>query len=178
MEIIKTDINGLTIRINKVVKDNRGFLAELAPLGTGDPFLKSGVKNVYVSVASKKHIPRAGCLHNKTIENFYTLSGTALWIFWDSRSTSPTFNKVFTVILGSKAPSMARDPFYTIDESKMAHVYVPTGVYHTFLPLTDEPVTVLAMSSHQYDESDYKKADLKLIPNIKEKLDEYGIVIK
>ncbi|MBI2084155.1 MAG: dTDP-4-dehydrorhamnose 3,5-epimerase family protein [Candidatus Aenigmarchaeota archaeon] len=177
MEIIKTDIEGLMIRLNKVLKDNRGFLAELAPLGMQDPFFSAGVKNVYISVANKKHIPRAGCLHKKTIENFYTLSGTALWFFWDTRKNSSTFNKVFSIILGSEPPSNARDPAITIEDSKMAHVYVPTGVYHVFLPLTDEPVAVLAMSSHPYDKEDYEKIDFKTIPKIKEKLEEYGIVI-
>lgn len=176
MEIIKTNIEGLDIRINKVIKDERGFLTQIPNSVSDDPFLKAGIKNIYVSVAQKKFVARAGHYHNKNIENFFAISGTSLWLFIDCRKESPTFNNFYTVILGSKKPSLeSGTPFYTIDESQMAQVLVPSGVYHVFWPLTDEDVTILALASETYDEKDYGRPDLNNYSQIKPHLAKFGI---
>lgn len=178
MEFIKTNIDGLLLRKNKVVKDTRGFLAEIAPAGSEDALLVEGIKNIYASIATGKHIARAGHLHKKNIENFFTISGTALWLFVDCRKESPTFNKYHMVILGSKPPSFETDiPYYTIEGSIIAQAFIPAGVYHVFWPLTDENVTVLAIASESYDKNDYDKIDLKNYPEIRSRLAEFGIVV-
>ncbi len=177
-EILETAVDGVKIKLGKVVLDDRGFLAELSPTGIDHTFFNAGIKNIYVSTSTQKNIIRAGHLHYKNVENFYTLSGTALWIFVDLRRDSPTYNKAFAVILGSKTPSFeTNDPIYTIDMSTSAQVLVPTGVYHAYLQLTDEPVTVLAIASEPYDEKDYDRTPPTSIPQIQEKLKEYDIVI-
>lgn len=179
MESVNTNINGLLIRINKVVRDSRGFLAEIMPFGFEDTFLQAGLKSIHVSVATEKNVARAGHLHKKNVENFFTVSGTALWLFVDCRKESPTFNNFYSIILGQKNPiSETSVPSYIIEDSQMAQVLVPTGVYHIFWPLTDEDVTILALSSEPYNKDDYEKLDLKNIPGIKEKLIQYGIVIE
>ena len=178
MENISTTIDSLIIRINKVVTDDRGFLAEISHSFADDPFLKLGVKNIYVSVARKKFVQRAGHFHNRNIENFFTVSGTSLWVFIDCRKESPTFNNIYTVILGSKKPSIETDiPFYTIDDSKMAQVLVPNGIYHVFWPLTDEEVTVLALASETYDKEDYERPDINNYQQIKAHLKKFGMTI-
>lgn len=176
MEVVKTNIDGLLIRINKVIKDNRGFLAEIAPLGLEDTFLEAGVKNVYVSVATEKHVARADHFHKKNIENFFTISGTALWLFIDCRKDSPTFNNFYSVVLGyNKPPVEVNAPHYIIENSQMAQTLIPAGVYHAFWPLTEDSVTVLAIASEQYDKDDYGKIDLNNYPEIKEHLNKFGI---
>jgi len=176
MEIIQTNIEGLTIRINKVVKDERGFLAEIAPYAE-DSFLKAGIGNIYVSVAKERNVAKAGHFHKKNVENFFTISGTSLWLFVDCRNDSLTFNKFYTVILGSKNFPQADTPFYTIEDSKMAQVLVPSGVYHIFWPITDDDVTVLAIASEPYDKSDYEKIDLNNYPEIKNRLEKFEIQV-
>lgn len=176
MEIIKTNIDGLQLRLNKVLSDERGFLAELAPSGLEDPFLQHGIRNIYTSVATGKQIARAGHLHKKNIENFFTISGTALWLFVDCRKDSPTFNNFYSVILGAKKPNFEVDsPCYTVEDSKMAQALIPVGVYHIFWPLTDENVMVLAIASEPYDKEDYEKIDLKNYPSIIDHLTKFGI---
>jgi len=181
MEIVNTNIQGLTIRINKVMSDERGFLGEMAPSFASDSFFKAGVNNIYVSVAKKKLVARAEHYHNKNIENFFTISGTALWLFIDFRKDSPTFNNFYTVILGAKkALSDNGIPSYTVDDLKMAQVLVPTGVYHVYWSLTDEDVAVLAIASEPYDKNDYERPDIRTLENfsqVKLHLEKFGIVL-
>jgi len=162
---VETGISGLKIKVNKVVMDKRGVLCELSA-GENDNFLASGVKNIYASIATGKHTARAGHFHFKNVENFYTLSGTALWFFKDCRKGSPTHGKEFKIILGFDKPNVStKTPFLTIDNSQMAQVLVPSGVYHIFWPLTEAPVTVLAIASEPYDKDDYARPDSE-IPTI------------
>jgi len=177
MEIIDSIIDGLLIRTNKVVRDNRGFLAEVMPAGLGDEFLQAGLKSIHVSVATEKNVARAGHLHRKNIENFFTISGTALWLFVDCRKDSPSFNKFYSIILGQRKNSQVDVPSYTIENSQMAQILVPAGVYHIFWPLTDEDVTVLALASESYDKNDYEKISLNDYPEIKEYLLKFGIEV-
>ncbi len=177
-ELVETSIEGLKIKLGKVVPDSRGLLAELSPAGTAHKFFNSGINNIYISSSEKKHTLRAGHLHYKNIENFYTLSGTALWVFVDLRKESPTYNKIFSVVLGSKSmETNTDDPQYTLDKSQMAQILVPAGVYHAYWQLTDDPVIVLALASQQYDEKDYDRTPPSDIPNIREKVKSYNIVI-
>lgn len=156
---IETGIKGLKIKINKVVTDKRGVLCELSKVES-DAFLSKGIKNIYSSMATGKHIPRAGHYHFKNIENFYTLAGTALWFFRDYRKDSSTYKKKFKIILGFDSPNLSGNatskiPSLTIDGSQMAQVLVPAGVYHIFWPLTEKTVIVLALASELYDKDDY-----------------------
>ena len=178
MEDINTNIDGLLIRINKVVRDSRGFLAEILPSGLEDNFLQAGLKSIHVSVATEKNVDRAGHLHKKNIENFFTISGTALWLFVDCRKDSPTFNKFYSTILGQKNPTSEKNiPSYIIEDSQMAQVLVPAGVYHIFWPLTDEDVTILALASEPYNKDDYDKINLNDYPEITGHLLKFGIKV-
>ena len=154
-ELVETTIADLKIRINKVIEDQRGFLCELAPKGLNDELLVGGVRNIYASTAIGKGKGRGGHYHEKNIESFFTLSGTALWFFHDFRQKSPTFDTSYAVILGLESPEDMPCPVYTVSQSKMAQVSVPPGVYHVFYPLTDKPVTVVALASEGFDKNDY-----------------------
>lgn len=165
-EIINTGIGGLKIKINKVVPDKRGALCEILPDGINNNFLKNKIGNIYASIATGREA-RAGHYHFKNIENFYTLSGTALWIFKDFRNESPTFGKIYCVILGFDDIKTENINSFTIDSSKMAQVTVPAGVYHVFCPLTEKPVTVLAIASEPHNDKDYVRINPEEIPEIK-----------
>lgn len=151
---IKTNIAGLEIELNKVVKDVRGALCELAPGGFENKRLSHGVRNVYASIALNR-TPRAGHYHHRNIEHFYTLAGTVLWLFKDFRKDSPTFGKAYAVVAGYEKAELKGVPSYAIDESAMAELVVPAGVYHAVVPLTDKQVVVVALASQPYEADDY-----------------------
>jgi|SRR3989344_2783071 len=175
-EITETNIDGLIIRMNKVVGDARGYLCELAPAGIHDEFFSTGVKNVHASIATQKGIARGGHYHFKQNENFYTLSGTSLLIFADFREGSKTRGNVYAVIVGNSKPSDTKGlPAYVISENKMAQIYVPAGVYHIFGPLTDEKLIIVSFSSEQYSKEDYAYPKLEEIPKVKKILDDFGV---
>lgn len=180
MEIVKTNIEGLTIRINKVVRDKRGFLAEISRSAKDDDFLKLGIQNIYISVATEKKVARGGHFHKKNAENFLTLSGTTLWLFIDCRKESPTFNNFYSVILGSDKLQIETDiSYYTLDDSKMAQTLIPPGVYHIFWPLTNASVMVLAIASEPFkeDREDHFTIDLNERKDIKNHLMKFGISV-
>ncbi len=175
-EIIKTNIEGLIIRLNKVVKDERGALCEIAPKGFEDELFSAGIRNIYASIPTKKGIARGGHNHFHQIENLYTLSGTLLWVFADVRETSLTKGEVFAVIVGWKKPDDAKGfPVYTIDDGRFAQIYLQPGIYHIFAPLTDEKTIVIDASSTPYDRSDYGYPELSTLPKVKEILDKFGV---
>jgi dTDP-4-dehydrorhamnose 3,5-epimerase-like enzyme len=172
---IETPIEGLKININKVVKDNRGYLCELAPQGLTGPFFKAGVKNVHTSVAVGRGTVRGGHYHHRNTENFYTLAGTALWIFHDYRATSPTAGKTWGVMLGTEDTGISDMDSHLIAKGEMAQVVVPAGIYHAFCPVTDQTVIVLVMASEQHDNSDYVRPAISEVPGAWDILSKAGI---
>lgn len=177
MQVIKTPIPDLVINLNKVVGDHRGFLAEMAPGGNEHPFMAHGFKNLYASVATGKHIARAGHYHFKSWENHYTLTGTALWLFTDFRKDQPTFGQSFELIAGGKVLDNIRKGVasYTLDRQVMAQVYCGPGINHIVWPLTDEPVVIVDAASEPYTKEDYAYPKLAEIQNIESIVSKYGI---
>ncbi len=177
-EIIKTNIDGLAIRINKVIADARGVLCELSPKGFEDDFFSAGIRNLYASIPTQKGIARGGHYHFRQIENLYTLSGTLLWIFADMRPESKTKENVYSVIVGWSAPEESKGlQVFTIDKNQMAQILCPAGVYHIFAPLTDEKAIVIDASSTPYDKTDYVYPDISSLPQVKKILDDFGVKI-
>lgn len=178
MQVVETIIPDLIIGLNKVIGDARGYLAEMAPGGSDNPFMAHGFKNLYASVATGKHIPRAGHYHLKSWENHYTLTGTALWLFTDFRKDQPSFGKSVEVVVGSKSIDNIPDGVaeYTLDQQAMAQVYCGPGINHIVWPLTGEPVVIVDAASEPYDKADYVYPKMEEIPNIKKILGKYGII--
>jgi len=158
MNIIKTPIEGLKIKLNKVIGDERGYLYEIAPKGNENEFIQGKIGNIYCSTATQKNIARGGHYHHQLIEIFYTLTGTALWLFKDFRKDSKTFSKTYAVVLGEKDKNInlnfQKADAYYLPES-MAQVLVPAEVYHVYYPLTDKRVEVLAVTNLPHDNDDY-----------------------
>ncbi len=175
-EIIKTNIDGLTIRLNKVVRDEKGFLCELAPKGFEDELLAAGVKNIYAVAATQEKIARGGHHHLRQIENLFALSGTLLWVFADMRKESKSFGNVYAVVVGMKKPEATIEvPFYTIDQNQMAQITAPPGVYHIFSSLTKDVAVVVDASSEPYDKSDYAYTELSELPEVEKILEKFGV---
>jgi len=172
MKIIKTSIDGLKIKLNKVIGDERGYLYEIAPNGNKNKFINGEIGNIYCSTATQKDIARGGHYHHKLIEIFYTLTGTALWLFKDFRKDSKTFAKIYAVVLGEKDKNInsnfKKANAYYLPES-MAQVLVPAGVYHVYYPISDKKVKVIAITNLPHDNDDYVRfspeedADLKIL---------------
>jgi dTDP-4-dehydrorhamnose 3,5-epimerase-like enzyme len=153
-EIIETPINGVKISLNKVIGDVRGHLCEIAPGGTKNSFVGGNIGNVYCATATQKGVARGAHYHHKLIENFYTLTGSALWLLKDFRKDSKTFGETYAVVFGDKKVVGINADQYVSPEN-MAQLLVPNGVYHVFYPLTDKEVIVLALTNLPHDNDDY-----------------------
>ncbi len=170
MKIIQTSIDGLKIKLNKVIGDKRGYLYEIAPGGNGNELINGEIGNIYCSSATQKGVARGGHYHHKLIENFCVISGTALWLFKDFRQSSKSYGKIYAVIVGEKAKGVEKFdvPSYCLPEVS-AQVLVPAGVYHVYYPLSDEKVEVIAITNLPHDNSDY----VRLLPEEDESLKKF-----
>lgn len=162
---IPTSIRGLNIYLNKVVSDDRGSYCDMAPGGTDNPLYADGIKHIHASIATKKFIARGGHYHYRLKENFFTLSGTALWYFYDFNKNSPTFGNGFAVVLGyDKLGIDLGIQEFTIDKDSAAQISINPGVYHVFWPLTDVETVVAGTGSLDYDAEDYNKTKIEDVP--------------
>lgn len=177
MDIIKTKILGLEFQPQKVVGDPRGLLAEMIQGGTASSVVQEhGIGNIYSSIATGKHIGRAAHYHYKNHEIFFTLTGSALWLFHDFRKDSPTFGQSEGVIVGWEKPtSEVHHPVHVLSDKQFLRVVVPTGVYHAYWPLTDNPVTVVAVASVPHNDADYWRGKPVEVPGFPDILKLYGI---
>jgi len=173
MEHISTTIGGLNLYLNKVVSDERGSYCDMAPGGTDNPLYADGIKHIHASIATKKFTPRGGHYHYRLKENFFTLSGTALWYFYDFNQNSPTCGKGYAVILGyDKLGIDFGIPEYTIDKNAAAQIAISPGIYHVFWPLTDTETVVAGTGSLDYDPGDYNRTKIEDVPGAIETFEE------
>ncbi|MDG7018272.1 MAG: dTDP-4-dehydrorhamnose 3,5-epimerase family protein [Nitrososphaerota archaeon] len=154
---LETTIGGLFVGSNKVVTDGRGSLFELVPGGIQKEFFHSpNIGNIYASKAVKKYVPRAGHYHSACTDIFLTISGTVLWHFEDFRAQSRTYGRKFAFTCSDKEePPIKGIAHHARNLNGVPLLVVPTGVYHLYFPLTDEPALVLGVTSLPYDSSDY-----------------------
>lgn len=171
MEIkhIATPIKGLNLYLNKVVSDPRGDYCDMAPGGTDNPLYADGIKHIHASIATHKFVPRGGHYHFYLKENFFTLSGTALWYFYDFKKESPTYGQSYAVILGHDKLGLDLGlPEYTIDKGAAAQVAIEPGVYHVYFPLTEMETVVTGTGSLDYDPEDYDRTKVEDVPGAME----------
>ena len=177
---ITTEIQGLEIHLQKFFGDSRGLLAEMIQGGMQNSVVQEfGVGNIYASIATGRHIARAAHFHFKNHEIFFTLTGTALWLFHDFRESSATFGQNVGMVVGFDSPTVpVHHPVYVLDQKQMARVIVPTGVYHAYWPLTDEKVVTVAVASEKHDDADYDRRTIKTVPGFLDILAQYGMDIQ
>ena len=177
-EEISTPIDGLKIKLQKAVWDERGVLCELTPEGMEDSFLKAGLRNIHTATTFKKHVMRIGHYHRKNSKVVYTLNGTALWIFSDFRKDSKTFGNTFEMVASLENVDLKTDaPTYVTKSGKIAQMLVPPGVFHAFWSLTDSPVTILVLASEPYKKEDNIYPTLTNVPKIKSIVSKYGLTV-
>ena len=137
----------------------------MAPGGTDNPLYAEGIKHIHASIATERFVARGGHYHYRLKENFFTLSGTALWYFYDFNQNSPTFGKGYAVILGyDKLGIDVGIPEYTIDKNSAAQISIAPGIYHVFWPLTNTETVVAGTGSLDYDPNDYNRTKIEDVP--------------
>lgn len=175
-EVIKTQIEGVEIILNKVIGDERGWLGELAPNGSRHPYLKEGFGNLYLSSAVGQGITRAGHYHHIQSEIFFTITGTALWVFRDYREDSSTFGAVDSVVFTNEEAKDFKNS-YIVGKDNMPGIYVPHGVYHAYWALSDTPVKVICVATAPYNKEDYVNLLPAEVPGINSLVLTYGVNI-
>ena len=177
LKILTTDIEGLTAELQPMFGTIEGAVYHMLPGGTENPEGFDGkILDLYAFSAKGRGTARGGHYHPVLDEFFFTLSGTALWIFSDFRETSPTKGKTIGMIVGVEAPSESHGlPTFVMADGSLPRVRVPAGVYHALFPLTDERVTTTAVGSTPYDKNDYRYPKLEEVPGAREILEKFGI---
>lgn len=156
---MKTRIEGLTIRFNKVVFDKRGYLCEIS---------KQTKYRALAVIFSKKGVGRGGHYHLENYDLACVPYGTALWYFYDIRKKSPTKGNEEYILAGEDSlipqNTIIRD--FTIKKTKkIALITIPPGVYHLVYAVSHQKPILLEFASHAYDESDYVRIAPEKMPN-------------
>lgn len=172
-EEIKLPIEGAKLYLNKVVSDSRGHFMDLAE--TDNPSVGS-IQHIHSAIALHRGVSRGEHYHLRVVEDFYTLSGTALGILHDFNEESPTFGTTFAYVSGNKSDEVKTDlPTYYIEDGKLAQFRVLPKVWHAWWPLTDKEVVIVALGTIGYDPEDFVKPKAAEIPSVAEILKTYGI---
>lgn len=179
LKTITTGIQGLTVELQPMFGTLDGAVFHMLPGGTSNPEgLDGKILDVYAFSAKGFGTPRGGHYHLKLDELFFTVSGTALWLFSDFRENSPTKGQTIGMVVGVEPPKDTYGlPVFTLEDGSLPRVRVPAGVYHVLFPLTDARVTTVALGSTPYDKEDYRYPQLKDIPGANELLEKFHIRI-
>lgn len=177
LQVVQTGIEGLTIELQPMFGTLEGAVFHMLPGGTSNPEGLGGeILDVYAFSAKGFGVPRGGHYHLKLDELFFTVSGTALWLFSDFRGGSPTKGQTVGVIVGAGRPEETHGlPAFVLEDGSLPRVRVPAGVYHVLFPLTDARVTTVALGSTPYDKEDYRYPDLKDIPGASAILEKFHL---
>ena len=119
---MRGDISGLEVQDLKVNGDDRGYLFEV--LRKDNPkFVNFG--QVYIVHNKKAYVTRAFHAHNKLVDYFCVVKGSAKFAFVDARPNSPTYGHLKEVTIGDKSPNL---------------IVVPPGVFHGWMGLEDDTI--------------------------------------
>lgn len=175
---VNTNINDVQILFENTISDKRGTFFDLVENGFVENIYQGGVKHVYASLSKSKLIARGNHFHYENFENFYTLTGTALWILLDCRENSSTYGNLFSFIASYDDYSDEEIPVYSVKNNEFTHFTVPPKVYHLVVPLTDEPVLVVALGSIPFKETDVGKPSESLMQKLDPIISKYKIIIQ
>lgn len=175
---VKTNIDGVKILFENTITDERGTFFDLVENGFLENIYKGGIKHIYASLSKTKLVARGNHFHFENFENFYTLTGTALWVLLDCRETSSTYGNVFSFITSYEDYKGGETRVYSVKNNEFAHFTVPPMVYHLVAPLTDEPVLVVALGSTPFKKKDVGKPKGELMKKLNPIISKYGITIQ
>jgi len=126
------DIQGVTIKPLRFVRDGRGWLMEV--IRSDDPlFQRFG--QAYVTTA-RPGVVKAWHCHARQTDHFAVVAGAARIALFDDRADSPTRGAVMEVVAGEANPVL---------------VVIPPGVFHGFKPEGDAPAHILNLPTELYD---------------------------
>lgn len=175
---IETGIQGATVELQPLIGTVQGAVLHLLPGGVDNPEgFGTSIRDIYATTAVGRGTMRGSHYHPILQELFFTVSGTALWILSDFRTTSPTFKKTVGIITGvdpTDVPNGIPAWFVTRD-LVLPRLRVPNGVYHAFTPLTDERVMKIAIGSTGYDKNDYVYPASEDVPGMTNLLAQCGL---
>ncbi len=126
-------IEGVKIKLLKVIPDERGWLMEILRVDDAELFTKFG--QVYVS-ATYPGAVKAWHFHKHQVDNFACVAGMVKLVLVDTREGSPTQGKVNEFFLGSQRPAL---------------VQVPKLVYHGWKCISLEPSLVVNLTNEPYE---------------------------
>lgn len=167
VSIYETGIDGCTIELQPTFGTNDGAVLHMLPGGAKNPEGFGEILDVYTCTANGKGVMRGGHYHHKLDEFFFPAMGSSLWILSDFRPESPTYQKTAAIILSIEAvASLQQIPVFTAVDGTFPRLRVPHGVYHAFMPITDERVLITALASAPHDPDDYVYPSIGEIPEL------------
>ncbi len=168
---ITTGIEDLIIYKNKVITDPRGSLLRLAHDIPHNSNFKEGVKNLIAVIAEDTKKPRGGHYHKLSCDETFIIQGTSLWYFLDMRE-GENKGKEYFCIVGSDCKFNLSvlngiDVFDFKKDDFLAHIHIPSGVYHVVWSLDNlRPVVLIEAKTQEFDEADYVRIDPDKIPEL------------
>jgi dTDP-4-dehydrorhamnose 3,5-epimerase len=129
-------IEGVQIKLLKVIADERGWLMEL--LRSDDEGLFTRFGQAYVS-ATYPGVVKAWHYHTRQTDNFACIAGMIKLVLIDTRDGSPTRDSINEFFLGERNPVL---------------VQVPKLVYHGWKCISVEPSLVINIPDEPYDRAD------------------------
>ena len=125
-------IEGVKVKILKIIPDNRGRLMEILR-SDDDCFEKFG--HVYMTTAYPGII-KAWHYHKLQSDNFTCVFGKILLALYDARSGSPTFGQINDFIISLAEPKL---------------IHIPKEVYHGFKNISDSEAIVINTVTNAYN---------------------------
>lgn len=135
-------IDGVRVKKLRVIPDERGYLMEVLR-SDDDMFTNFG--QAYITVAYPG-VVKAWHYHKTQIDNFTIISGMAKFVLYDARQKSKTKGEVNEFFIGDRKPLL---------------IQIPSGVYHGFKAIGNQPATALNIPDkvYEYESPDEQRAD-------------------
>lgn len=120
-----------TVALKKVITE-RGHLMEVQRCD--DPHFP-GFGQAYIT-ATKPGVIRAWYLHRQQTDQIALVGGSLLLVLYDARPDSPTHRMIQEIRMSEEAPLLVR---------------IPTGVWHGFRALGEQPACLLHLNTLPFD---------------------------
>jgi dTDP-4-dehydrorhamnose 3,5-epimerase len=124
-------IDGVKIKVLKVIPDERGRLMEMLR-ADDEIFIRFG--QVYLTSGYPGSV-KAWHYHKKQVDNFVVVKGMMKVVLYDGREASPTFREINEFFMGEHNPILLQIPAYVyhgfkcISETEALVINCPTEVY-------------------------------------------------
>lgn len=128
-------INGVLVKILKVIPDERGRLMEILR-ADDECFQKFG--QVYMTTAYPG-VVKGWHYHKKQADNMAVVKGMMKIVLYDSRKKSATYGEINEIFAGIYNPVL---------------VHIPPLVYHGFKCISDEDAVVINTTTEVYNYSE------------------------